>query len=299
MHSLKCTLCGEIARPQFEALAAEETGNLFSVLTCPVCFLGHTIPQPEDLASYYTNYQGGPSTDFCTKRRLGFVRAALRNVPDGGTLLDVGCGDGHFLKAARKLGWKVAGTELNPEPARAAGLEVSSSLIDLKHLAPVDCITLWHSLEHLRNPLSSISELVTFLKPGGTVVAAVPNAQGWQARFFGPKWLHLDIPRHLFHFGPASLKRLLEGAGLIVKRTWHQEFEYDLFGWSISTINSIRKKKFGPLTSQRQKLTPRAAADLGLLMAFSCLAVPLVAAGSITGCGGTVVMAAQKELEMT
>jgi SAM-dependent methyltransferase len=294
MPSLNCNLCGEIVRLRFEAPAAGENGERFSVVACPVCFLGQTIPQPEDLAPYYTNYQGGPSTDFCTKRRLGFVRAALGNVPDGGTLLDVGCGEGHFLKAARKLGWKVAGTELNPEPARAAGLEVSSSLGGLEHLAPFDCITLWHSLEHLRNPVDSISELRSLLRSGGTLVAAVPNAQGWQARVFGPKWLHLDIPRHLFHFGPATLKRLLEGAGLIVRQTWHQEFEYDLFGWSISAINSMRKRKFGPLTSQRQKLTPGAAMDLGLLMTLSCLAMPLVAAGSVTGRGGTVVMAAQK-----
>lgn len=290
----KCILCGGLQQLQFKALAAEETGELFSVYSCSLCLLGQTVPQPSDLSLYYSNYQGGPSTDFCTKRRLRFVQSVVKKMSENVVLLDIGCGDGHFLKAASKQGWRVAGTELNPEAALAAGIEVSSSLSGIEHLAPFGCITLWHSLEHLRNPMDNLFELAPLLSPGGTVIVAVPNAQGWQARLFGRNWLHLDVPRHLFHFGPNTLKRLLVGAGLEVIRTWHHEFEYDLFGWSVSAINSVRKRKFGPLTSRMEKLTPQAALDLGILMAFSIMAIPPVLIGSLARRGGTLVMAARK-----
>ena len=42
------------------------------------------------------------------------------------------------------------------------------------------------------------------LAPHGLLLIAVPNAAGWQARLFGPRWLHRDVPRHLFHFNPHS-----------------------------------------------------------------------------------------------
>ena len=289
----KCIVCGGFLRPRFNGLVASETGELFSVYFCPRCLFGQTVPQPSSLSVYYGEYQGGPSTDFCTKRRLRFVQSVVRH-SDNEVLLDIGCGDGHFLKAASKRGWKVAGTDLNPQAAAAAGLEVSSSLSGVERLAPFRCITLWHSLEHLRNPRESLLELVRLLSPCGALIVAVPNAQGWQARLFGPNWIHLDVPRHLFHFGPSALKRLLGGAGLEVIRTWHHEFEYDVFGWSVSVINSMRSRKFGPLTSRMEKLTPRTAMDLAILMAFSVMAIPPVVVGTLAGYGGTLVMAARK-----
>jgi len=155
-----------------------------------------------------------------------------------GHLLDVGCGDGTFLLAARAAGWSVAGTEMNTAPARQAGLDVYAAISDVRSLAPFDSITLWHTFEHLTDPRATLGEIRGLLSPKGVLIIAVPNAGGLQARAFGAKWFHLDVPRHLYHFTRPSLANLLRSEGFIPFREWHQEFEYDLLGWSQSALNS-------------------------------------------------------------
>ena len=145
---------------------------------------GHTYPQPEDLGRYYGSaYHGGRhgfTARYCARRRERFVRQSA-GAPAGRRLLDVGCGDGTFLLGARTQGWDVAGTELNPAIARDAGLRVWSQLEEAAERAPYACITLWHSLEHMRAPRETIEQAARMLEPGGTLVVAVPNAGGLQA----------------------------------------------------------------------------------------------------------------------
>src|SRR4029077_18028601 len=107
-------------------------------------------------------------------------------------LLDVGCGDGSFLEAARERGWGVAVTELTADPPRRGDLPVHVSIAAAGN--GYTCVTLWHSLEHLRDPRAALADVAGALVPGGTVLVAVPDAEGAQARLFGPRWTHLDVP---------------------------------------------------------------------------------------------------------
>jgi SAM-dependent methyltransferase len=198
-----------------------------------------SVPPPSDLEPYYGgHYYGGRhgvTARYCVRRRIRIVGRTTR-VP--GALADIGCGDGSFLLEARRTGWTVVGTEVSTV-APASGLEIRRSIDELRERAPFDCITLWHSLEHLGNPVEALTDLTRILAPGGTLLVAVPDSRGWQARLFGRHWLHLDVPRHLYHFGLASLRGAFERAGLEVGRVWHQELEYDLFGWIQSALNGV------------------------------------------------------------
>ena len=49
---------------------------------------------------------------------------------------------------------------------------------------------------------------LNIIGPGGWLIVSVPNRQSWQARFAGPRWFHLDVPRHLHHYGEATLRRM-------------------------------------------------------------------------------------------
>ena len=145
-------------------------------------------------------------------------------------------------------------------------------------------------------PPQSLAEL---LAPGGLLLVAVPDAEGLQARVFGAGWFHLDVPRHLYHFGMASLERLLAASGFDIVRRWHQEFEYDLFGWSQSSLNRLMPVPnlfFNHLTGRR------AAAGKGLVAAsylagaaFSALAIPATAIGTLSHRGGTLIVAARHQ----
>jgi len=80
-----------------------ETKHLFSILECTNCGLGHTSPQPGDLREYYgPTYHGGRHA-FTARQAIARRIGIVEDVAGPGycrTLLDVGCGDGSFLKAA-------------------------------------------------------------------------------------------------------------------------------------------------------------------------------------------------------
>jgi SAM-dependent methyltransferase len=296
-----CNVCGDRLLPQFPEVGDPLTNEIFAIWRCVRCGLGHTIPQPDELGRYYaTKYYGnrhGFTACFCSRRRLGFVSAAAGD-GIGKRLLDIGCGDGSFLLEARQVGWSVMGTELNPVMARELGLDVLEDISLVADEGAFDCITMWHTLEHMRDITSILKKIAGLLKPEGRLIVAVPDCGGLQARLFGPKWLHLDVPRHLYHFNNSSLRYCLNFADFSVERQWHQELEYDLLGFSQSALNYLMPYPnvfFDFLTgksSTRSKIITATGLVLGTLL--TVLALPAVAVGTLLGRGGTLIIIAHK-----
>lgn len=300
LHASACAACGGELRSRFERVRDPQTLESFAILECESCGLGHTDPQPADLAPYYgERYHGGRHsfTDaWCIARRLRFLKQAtpLRS----GKLLDIGCGDGRFLEAARGQGWQGHGTEMNLEPPRKRGFIVEASLEEMERHGPFDLITSWHSLEHFRDPRAAVEGATRLLAPEGTLIIAVPDAGGLQARASGAHWFHLDVPRHLFHFTSRALQQLLERTGLEVKRSWHQEIEIDLFGWLQSPLNAFTATPnalFDTLTGRPTPAPRRALVrDFAVATALAPLAATATFGSTLVGKGGTLVMAARK-----
>ncbi len=106
-------------------------------------------------------------------------------------------------------GWNVMGIELS-EKAR----QYSVSRFGLNAVSPsevsgikdgvVDCVTLWHVLEHLYDPVLWLKEIKRILKDDGKCIIALPNIKSADAEWFGNEWAALDVPRHLWHFSPAT-----------------------------------------------------------------------------------------------
>ncbi len=278
------------------------TGEVFAISKCRKCGLGRTEPQPPDLGPYYPakyyGYRHGFTAGMYVRRRLRLVAAAQAG-KKGGRLLDIGCGDGAFLLAARTAGWDVAGTERNPARALSAGLEVHEDFSALKGEAQFDCVTMWHTLEHMTDIPSMFQDISTVLKPDGILIIAVPDFGGLQARLFREHWLHLDVPRHLYHFDAAALDFCLDKAGFRVQRRWHQEFEYDLLGWSQSALNYLMPAHpnlfFDILTGRGGKAGISAVSSAFVLgMLLSVLSLPLLLAGTLLSRGGTLIVNARR-----
>jgi SAM-dependent methyltransferase len=89
----------------------------------------------------------------------------------------------------------------------------------------------WHSLEHLPNPGEAIRHAARLLAPGGTLIIAVPNNDSLQARAFGDRWLHLDLPRHLAHLSTRSLRYGLRQNGFEIERISHTRGGQIVIGW--------------------------------------------------------------------
>lgn len=238
-----CNVCKGTLTPHSNEVRDPITNESFAILACTKCGLGHTHPHPADLSRYYgSHYYGsrhGITSKFCARRRLHFLERTADKATKKKRLLDIGCGNGSFLLAARAAGWKVVGTEINPQSARAFGLDVKHTLDHIDHTEHFDCVTMWHSLEHMKDIKSTLLLIARHLAPQGHLIIAVPDIGSLQAKLFGPRWLHLDVPRHLYHFDPDSLRFSLETAGFRICRSSRHEIEYDLIGWSQSAMNYL------------------------------------------------------------
>lgn len=156
----------------------------------------------------------------------------------GGLLLDVGCGNGRFLKLASEMGWQVEGIDLDlaaVETSRSRGFSVTCGTIDVLDDASerYDIITLSHVIEHVYDPLRLLRSLYRLLKPGGRLWLETPNLDSLGHARYGPAWRGLEPPRHLVLFNPESLASLIQLAGFnkTIKR-WHGLVVYSVFAAS-------------------------------------------------------------------
>jgi hypothetical protein len=157
---------------------------------------------------------------------------------------------------------------------------------------------MWHTLEHMRDIPAMLGSVFQRLEPEGRLIVAVPDWGGIQAVIFRESWLHLDVPRHLFHFSLNSLRFALESAGFTIQRCWHMEFEYDLLGWSQSALNRITPWQnlfFDTITGKRTNtgLVKRWISLLGGFL-LTVVAVAAVLIESLLGRGGTLIVVAKK-----
>ena len=300
---LMCHICENKLIQQFSKVIDPITRDTFSIHKCIECGLGHTIPRPRDLNRYYTNHYYGKRHGFtsrhCIQRRLKILTFAMNSKETAKKLLDIGCGDGSFLLAAQNAGWDVMGTELNPSSALLAGIDVRENLEQVPRGDKFDCITLWHSLDHIPDINSTLSKLSQLLNTYGKLLIAVPDNGGGQAKVFRHRWLHLDVPRHLYHFDAHSLPYCLRSYGFTIQHQWHQEVEYDLIGWSQSALNYLFPYYpnifFNFLVHKQMNcnfLIKMTNVLLGAI--FTGLSLPAVVAGTLVGRGGTLITAAYR-----
>jgi 2-polyprenyl-3-methyl-5-hydroxy-6-metoxy-1,4-benzoquinol methylase len=140
-----------------------------------------------------------------------------------GRLLDYGCGNGWYAERMRQRGWKVTGMDFSPHAAAQVqkhfGIPVIVGTLPHSQIAPnsQDLITMSNVLEHVHEPLPLLRAAAEALRPGGLLAVAVPNRDSWSFGHFGRDWWALQLPLHLSHFTPTTLRRLVSAAGLRVR----------------------------------------------------------------------------------
>lgn len=158
------------------------------------------------------------------RRRMAepsFILQALNRLPRG-RLMDVGCGNGVNLAAARQFGWTAQGLEIDPQAvaaARAAGLVVTQG--DYGRLEAFegvfDCLICSHVIEHVHAPRALLRAIHAALKPGGAALISLPNADSIVLEAVGENWRGLEAPRHLAIPTTRSMHALVEALGFAVE----------------------------------------------------------------------------------
>ncbi len=224
--SSSCTLCGGTFLPYIDAADFLTSRGTFSIVQCRSCGFLWTKDAPDETriedfygSAYETALHPYFARPLFRKIRMNiqsYFRARMiiqKTKKSSGRILDIGCGDGDFLLAMKRKGWTVTGVELSTEKSfPVLSPDEWRALPD----ESFDVVTAWHSLEHLHDPLEILGSIRRLLKPDGIIVIAVPNAGSRQAERDGPLWFGYDVPRHLWHFTPTSLKSILIKTGFEV-----------------------------------------------------------------------------------
>jgi SAM-dependent methyltransferase len=157
----------------------------------------------------------GQNPGFWTRRR-----ATLLRYVSSGAILDLGCSSGGFLASLKGPEWKLFGIEMSERVAREAEARTGAQVFVGDILdAPFpqesfDAITCFHVFEHVYQPKELLAKVREWLRPGGIFYTEMPNIDSAGARIFRSYWYGLELPRHLFHFSPATLRNLARSAGL-------------------------------------------------------------------------------------
>jgi len=248
------------ARPQLFRSACT-----FTVSRCRGCGALFTSPRLSDegLRAWYDALQALPQTTETLQRAdsksvsplVRFLRCSERATPvarwmRGGPVLDLGCGQEQLLSEVASQGFEAEGVEWDAAAvviARGRGEQA-----DLRTFEPSPAryqhIVLSNVLEHLPDPAGQLQRIAPGLGAVGTVLVAVPNAASALRFVFGRHWVGWDVPFHLTHFTPASMRAMASLAGLCAARTR-----------TPGTAEEIRTSLNNALATDRRMLARRVA----------------------------------------
>lgn len=256
----KCPYC-QSSNYQYLYSTYDIFENHYELVDCKTCSAVFLTPNPSEALlakAYDDSYYGGSEEDekfegfvekglqFFRKRRAKHVASIINNT---GNVLDIGCGNGQFLKQVSAFGdIQIYGTEMPGSSARRASKlenihlhvgELSSEIFS----ESFDLISLFHVFEHLLNPQQYLDTIDEVLKPGAYLLLSFPNIDSWQARFFKSNWLHLDPPRHLFFFKTKTFKALMDERGYDCISEKYFSIEQNPFGAIQSWFNRFHEKR--------------------------------------------------------
>lgn len=217
---MACILC---ATDGFSELG-EKRG--FTIVKCAGCGFVYTTPLPceqeliKATQKKASNFK--PHVSISRKIRYRFFASRIKRLfPHHNRirLLEIGCNHGNFLsvlKSDRKF--VATGIDLNSaalQYAKSHGLDVLEGTLESHNFSgkSFDVVVALHVIEHLHDPLRTLTEINRLLSEGGMLITIVPCVTHIKARLAGIKWKYFGPPSHLWYFSPKTFALLLEKTG--------------------------------------------------------------------------------------
>jgi SAM-dependent methyltransferase len=200
-----CRICGSDRVRSFQRLGARyavcaECEALTKVLTLDEYHALRPTYDPGELAADASAEEVRRLLDIQAKIRL--LEPLARRLSHG-RFLDVGCGMGGYLLAARELGFDVVGVEPSEAHSRVArqlfGLTVHTAYFQDVGLPDesFSLVVLSHVIEHIYEPQAFLRDLLRVVAPGGSLLVITPNPASTAARMTGRWWTMLKSLDHV------------------------------------------------------------------------------------------------------
>ncbi|MCE1229852.1 MAG: class I SAM-dependent methyltransferase, partial [Firmicutes bacterium] len=222
-------------------------GVPITVQQCVQCGAAYTSPRLQETFKHLAFEGAYPFYERARTDRLQATQAEIEApfqtrvsdlealFPEAGYVLDVGMGDGVFLAMMARRGWRVAGVDVEADVVAYAQrhwgiqeVQVADAERDALPQGPFDAITLWGMFQLAYEPTALLDKLRARLAPNGVLAIGVSNMEGLGSRLFRSHWRGLGLPRHLVHYTPDRLTRLLESCGFRVERVTFETPEWIL-----------------------------------------------------------------------
>lgn len=224
---ISCVLCGIEIDAHAHVLEHRRNGVPFRLYLCRVCDAEFWEPRFAPDAAFYEKDAEAVSPAALARHTVGSRRLQpnhetffARHPSGPGSIFDVGCGDGHFLQAAKNRGFQVAGMDFDSkalEVARKRGLErlycgpIASVAPRMEETeGHYDFVTFFEVLEHQVDPNEFMRSAERLLRPGGMIGGSVPNRNCFRTAA-------LEIsdrpPYHFTRWSETALRAFLERLG--------------------------------------------------------------------------------------
>jgi SAM-dependent methyltransferase len=242
LEKIQCLLCGADDANTVASGSdydCETTSELFCIVGCRRCGHMYLNPRPtlgcapQIYPSYYYTLDASHQPDgWSIMGRIkdlvvrGRLRAYLSAVPPGGTVVDLGCGDGSLLMGMRleRPDAKLIGVDLaisikQQRRMEEAGITVIESPLESARLPhDVSLIIMNQVIEHLWDVDACMQKVHSCLRSGGFLNVCTPSTDGYDRLWFhDAAWGGYYFPRHLNLFSRKGLISCIEGAGLKIK----------------------------------------------------------------------------------
>lgn len=212
--NMTCPICNCIdSRPLFK----KRELKLLRCRKCGLVYIDNLLDKFNlDKYSYYKeriNLSKLQLYNPLTERRYIGLLNRIQGYRKNNEILEIGCGEGHFLSVAKNMDWQVMGLEKAPYAAEICKKfkinVICSDLLDTDIKNDYyDAVVMFEVLEHLTQPQEYLRKINAILRKGGVLVITTPNFNSITRRLLNQRW-RLINEEHLLYFTPNTLKSTL------------------------------------------------------------------------------------------
>ena len=249
-REINCPVCasagGKLLGYRGGAAHQNNQGVKTSITRCNYCSHQYPNPMPfpkvdlgvlySDADEYFQNHE----LEEKKNNALGIMRDFETRLGKKGKILDVGCGRGELVWAAKESGWDAEGIDPSSEFVsfgnKHLGVNTRAGTLDETKFPSdsFDAVTLCGIIEHLYEPFETLREIHRILRSDGWLFFDAPNEDGLYMQFgnlymrlLGRDWVVTLAPTfppyHVQGFNPQSLRKIMQRANFSIKKL-------DIFG---------------------------------------------------------------------